>query len=274
MGYFSDITFFESRRLPSYTSIINSKTKQYYSIEFTRRGTMFFQKDGGRKVFLEAPFVYWLEMGHHYFYGVRPGETRDHTYIIFSGERGRRLIAEGFNRINPEGYCNITDVEEFTTLYDETFDLIQQRTDYSAAQAAINLEKILLMLQTDDWDKDERQSLYLKEIQDLCGLIRKSPFEYLDYEEIARKKFHMSRRNFMRVFKQNMGTTPHEYVLKRRMEVASELLATKNMLIQEVAWECGFDTPSAFSREFKKRIGFSPVEYQKKTKALRDINPL
>lgn len=71
----------------------------------------------------------------------------------------------------------------------------------------------------------------------------------------------LSSRHLSRVFQQNHGQSPNEYLLEKRMEEA--LLLLKNNVtrsIKEVAIACGFANPAYFSSSFKKKYGMKPGE--------------
>jgi AraC-like DNA-binding protein len=59
--------------------------------------------------------------------------------------------------------------------------------------------------------------------------------------------------------------SPHEYVAKRRVTRAQELLSEANMTITQVAETLGFETIHSFSRWFHKEMGVSPSAYQKQS---------
>ena len=67
---------------------------------------------------------------------------------------------------------------------------------------------------------------------------------------------------FCRQFKQSMGITPHQYVTRRRIEKAKELLVHSQLPITEISLQVGFATPSAFSRLFRQLTGMSPKEFR------------
>lgn len=72
-----------------------------------------------------------------------------------------------------------------------------------------------------------------------------------------------------KLFKSEMGTTPHEYLISARMELAAQLLLSgmsnqySRYSIAQVAEMCGFAEPLYFSRVFKKHFGVPPSEYGK-----------
>ena len=66
-----------------------------------------------------------------------------------------------------------------------------------------------------------------------------------------------------KVFRKEMGTTPHKYLTNLRLQAAADTLCSgyNNGNITEVAHMCGFHNPLYLSRLFKKKYGVSPREY-------------
>ncbi|MDJ0695944.1 MAG: AraC family transcriptional regulator [Mastigocoleus sp. MO_167.B18] len=73
----------------------------------------------------------------------------------------------------------------------------------------------------------------------------------------------MSKYYFLRLFKQSMGVTPHQYLIQQRMEKAKQLLKQEKLSIVEVAAECGFSNQSHFAKVFNKNTGLTPRAYRK-----------
>lgn len=57
------------------------------------------------------------------------------------------------------------------------------------------------------------------------------------------------------------ATSPKEYVRKRRLQQAAELLKNEHITVAEVAYKCGFNTAQYFSTTFRAYYGVSPSEY-------------
>ena len=74
---------------------------------------------------------------------------------------------------------------------------------------------------------------------------------------------HLSKYHFCRIFKQKIGVTVMEYILKTRIVMAKELLSESSMSITEISESCGFSSISYFSRTFKNEIGIPPLQYKK-----------
>ena len=71
---------------------------------------------------------------------------------------------------------------------------------------------------------------------------------------------------FCRAFKAATGTSPHAYILKKRIEFASQLLQSDEHSILDIALSSGFSDASNFSKQFKKSTGQTPTCYRREYK--------
>ncbi|ADE53814.1 helix-turn-helix domain-containing protein [Coraliomargarita akajimensis] len=81
-------------------------------------------------------------------------------------------------------------------------------------------------------------------------------------EEIA-SRCGMSKVSLTRLFKQETGTTPHDYLTQIRINWAAELLEGNEIPIDRIAEYTGFTDRFHFSRVFKQRKGTPPAAYRK-----------
>ena len=72
----------------------------------------------------------------------------------------------------------------------------------------------------------------------------------------------MSLSTFKRKFKATFSESPKQYLLKKKMEKARQLLQIKENRIIDVAFDCGFDSLSAFNRNFKTYFGQPPSVFR------------
>lgn len=73
----------------------------------------------------------------------------------------------------------------------------------------------------------------------------------------------MSRAHFSRLFKRVAGVSPHEYVLRRRVERAKELLhADPTLPLSDIAAEVGFCDQSHLTARFRELTGVTPAAYR------------
>ncbi len=74
---------------------------------------------------------------------------------------------------------------------------------------------------------------------------------------------YMSKYHFCRLFKEQIGLTVMEYVLKTRIMMAKDLLWAGEKTVTEISEDCGFSSISYFSRAFKNETGMTPMQYKK-----------
>lgn len=84
----------------------------------------------------------------------------------------------------------------------------------------------------------------------------------LSADELARLAC-LSRAQFFRAFRQELGLSPVEFILRERVAQACRLLRDGNRYFTDVAYRCGFSSPSYFNRVFKAVMGVSPGQWLK-----------
>jgi AraC family transcriptional regulator len=73
----------------------------------------------------------------------------------------------------------------------------------------------------------------------------------------------LSSSYFGRAFKRESGLSPHQWLMKRRVERAKELLRDPQLRLAEVAQTCGFVDQSHFTRVFSRSEGNSPGHWRR-----------
>lgn len=73
----------------------------------------------------------------------------------------------------------------------------------------------------------------------------------------------MSTDHFIRIFKNELGCTPAQFIIEKKMMRARLKIATEIMPIKEIAYSLGYDDVSYFSRIFKKNVGLTPQQYRR-----------
>ncbi len=73
----------------------------------------------------------------------------------------------------------------------------------------------------------------------------------------------LSLRQFHRNFKKRFGIPPNQFLIRMRVSAAQNMLLTDNRPISEIAYALGFADDTLFIRQFKARMGMTPLQYRK-----------
>ncbi len=106
------------------------------------------------------------------------------------------------------------------------------------------------------------ESKRINNIKEVLRLIREDYTKPLTLEMLANKA-GLNLQYFCKAFKSITGKTPIDYLNYYRVECAAELLQADIMSVTEVAFSCGFNDLSYFTKLFKRHKGVSPREFKK-----------
>ncbi len=98
----------------------------------------------------------------------------------------------------------------------------------------------------------------LRQVMDLIANSYESDLSLADFAEVA----GMSTFHFAREFKRTTGTTPHQYLIKFRVDRAKAMLTESEMSLVEVSSRSGFSHQSHFTRLFRRLTGTTPQSYR------------
>jgi AraC-like DNA-binding protein len=73
----------------------------------------------------------------------------------------------------------------------------------------------------------------------------------------------LSQGYFTRAFKDELGISPMNYLMRKRIEKACELLENNEIKVSSIAVQSGFSSPQRFNVAFRKLMGKTPMEYRK-----------
>jgi len=83
----------------------------------------------------------------------------------------------------------------------------------------------------------------------------------LSLDEMA-QSVGLSTAHFARMFRKSTGETPHQFVLRQRIERAKTMLRAADARVLDVAVACGFKTQQHFAQVFRDVCGTSPTAYR------------
>ena len=100
----------------------------------------------------------------------------------------------------------------------------------------------------------------LEVVQQVCSILDSIPYDRLDYKD-SLDTVGMSYSRISVLFKERVGISIQEYITKRRLVYAKELL--KSYSILDTSLKLGYSGTSGFYAFFKKNEGISPGEYKR-----------
>ena len=100
-------------------------------------------------------------------------------------------------------------------------------------------------------------------LEQLTSIIKKEMASGSVSLEAIASQMYITRGQLTRRVKAIKGMTTQQYAMKVRLTHASNLLKNNtDMAISEVAFRCGFEDATSFSRAFRRKYGISPSEYR------------
>lgn len=109
--------------------------------------------------------------------------------------------------------------------------------------------------------QQNRGGLSQSQLQRVIRYINDLLHTHLSLAELA-AVVNISPNYFATLFRQTTGVSPHQYVTRRRIELAKQLLKNSHMSHAEIALSVGFANSSHFSTVFRKYTGMSPRTYR------------
>ncbi len=116
--------------------------------------------------------------------------------------------------------------------------------------------------------KDSRQDVTAGALRRVLALIEARYNHRLDIDALSGEA-HVSRYHFIRTFRARLFETPHQYLMRIRIDKARELLATSDMPVTDICFEVGFESLGSFSSLFHRTVGWSPSVYRARCREQR-----
>lgn len=143
-------------------------------------------------------------------------------------------------------------------------DLMQMEFSYLCAKEAVGeyvtAEKREEIVVVEPESGDDKKAVP-SEITFICNYINENYSEKITLNAIA-DSVGFSKYYISRLFKQHMGVTIIDYLIKVRLDKAKELLGKGDYSIKQISFMIGYSDPNYFTWSFKKYLGISPIKYR------------
>ncbi|MCB2297421.1 AraC family transcriptional regulator [Clostridium tagluense] len=162
-----------------------------------------------------------------------------------------RLCSKNINSLKQ----NLADLEE------EVQDMAFGSTILKNAlflQFMVKINRLFLGM---DIDKNIDDIKYDPRIEDILSFLNSNLDKHLSIGMLS-KEFFLNKYYLMHLFKEETGYTIYNYIQKKRIIKASDLIKS-GMQAGDVCAQCGFGDYSSFVRAFKKEFELSPKQYYK-----------
>lgn len=136
-----------------------------------------------------------------------------------------------------------------------------KKTDFYYTETMKYLYDIILHIQKEsqkDYVPSETEKLIAPALEEIN---KRFATENVSVNRLA-ELCNISSAYFRRIFLNKIGISPKEYIIRKRIDYAMQLLKSGQVSVTDVSFMCGYSDPCHFSREFKKICGCSPKAYK------------
>lgn len=233
--------------------------KNYNSLLITHiiDGTFTFVKDGKHTTARAGDTVILDCYRPHEYY---TNDNFESIWIHISGANSFELFQEIEKTEGNIVKCR--DTHHVKKLLFRIYNSISGVNPPSEFNMSLDIYKLFAELLNSQSIKSKGEDDYEDSIQEIKDYIAENLNEKLTVQKLADKTL-MSISHFSRVFKQQTGFSPYEYVLITRLNKAKYLLQKTEMTVASIAYETGFNSESNFICFFTENEGISPGKFRK-----------
>ncbi|WP_288421746.1 AraC family transcriptional regulator [uncultured Acinetobacter sp.] len=264
--------FWQDRRMPYVETRKSCRSRTCYkshshptfSIGAVDEGNSIFQSSFGTVQEISAGTLVIVPAHIEHSCNPKPNEAWSyqmlHLDIMWLSQLYSEFQQQGFDLHLPQHKPLIIRDENFYKAFTEMNDVLfdEQKLILEKEQSLLDCLMGLLLPHFILEEIQKPQYLY-KDFLDLVDVINSSA-SFISLEELA-QQVGLSRYAIIRLFKANVGLTPHAFQINLKINQARELLKQGISLV-ELAVNLGFSDQSHFHKAFKAHTGVTPRQFQ------------
>jgi AraC-like DNA-binding protein len=237
---------------------IKRTTYPYYVIEIPTKGSCTL-KIQDKKHKLAPGTIAGFAPGTAHHYVCDRNDPMEHIFIVFFGSFAKEL----FNRsgLDSGNVLKLKKAGDILYLAQAILKKGFEKTVNSHELCCSYLRTLLLEQGSDLFLTGSNESTSLNSYL-RCRKYIDENFSNLFLPSEAAKKCDINVRYMSKLFKKHAQITPHEYIMRLKLNKAANLLLISNFTIKEISEKTGFTDPYHFSRNFKRFHGLSPNYYR------------
>ncbi len=236
-------------------------------ISYIISGNGYFVSDG-ESAPIKAGEIHYIKKGSTHY--IKAGDKENLRYMCIG------YLPDMSNEINIKLYAEIGDKKNFIISDDGNIKALSEllirelytwddqskgAVDRYISQIIVTLYRIL------HGEKGSLQGEFLGEKSSnsvMYNLLRHIDREYIRIKTVKEIADELSyNENYIsHLFKEKMGVTVKEYLMKKKISYAGELLKTSNLSVEDVSDALNFSSSHSFRRAFKQYMGCTPSEYK------------
>lgn len=237
----------------------------YPQILYSVRGTGLITIDGKTWEVPERTGFY-LNKGVEYHYRPKADTwTVNWVAIDFGMEAARNMLFCGARFI----MTSYRYPERLDSIFKEIYNSLTVDPAYGNMKASGELYRFLIEYNRQISEIPEVTEKSNRIINRIIDYINEHYNEDISLEMLCEAAGGLSEQYLCRLFKQNIGMRPIEYILKKRIGIARSYLEKTDLPINDIAQLTGFNNTSYFYRNFKKFTGTSPLSYRQTALGIR-----
>lgn len=182
------------------------------------------------------------------------------TFVHFAGAQSQAIYEEiertGGNLIH------LPDPNALNETIGEMLSCMREGQRLGASQASAMIHGMLMKLLERSGASGEG-GVGHPAVDRAIAHIQANLMDKLTVEELAACTGY-SPSYFSHLFAEETGLSPYQFIVRSRIESAQQLLMTTRMTVQEIAFQCGFNSAANFCYTFRRLVGTSPHAYRKR----------